>query len=148
MTPVASVFGSPRIVLAHAYCGGLVELVRIGETATTHLLAGNGAKLRAGTCRPSGTIKNPITWSRPTQWTGKFTSPGVDPVIDASDGICIVVTARSCGSTIAATTSTTPPGVEIDRSTVSAAALRLLAGSPSSVSARCGVAGGLLDWVR
>src|SRR5579863_2391728 len=122
MTPVASVFGSPRIVLAHAYCGGLVELFRIGETATTHLLAGNGAKLRAGTWRPSRTIENPITWSRPTQCTGKFTSPGVEPVIDASEGISVVVTARLCGSTMAATTSMWP-GVEIERSTVSAAAV-------------------------
>src|SRR3984957_12923528 len=102
------------MVLAQAYCGGLGEDFKIGETATTHLLAGSGAKLNAGTWRPRRTIENPITWSRPTQWTGKFTSPGVEPVIDASDGICIVVTARSCGSTIAATTSTTPPGVEIE----------------------------------
>jgi len=36
-------------------------------------------------------------------------------------GICVVVTARLWGSTIAATTSTWP-GVEIERSTVSAAA--------------------------
>ena len=109
-------------MLAHAYFGGLVALFRIGETATTHLLAGSGAKVSAGTWRPSRTMENPITWSRPTQWTGKSTSPGVEPVMLASAGICVVVTARLWGNTMAATTSTCP-GVEIVRSTVSAAAV-------------------------
>ena len=49
MTPVASLLGSPRIVLAHAYCGAVGEFFRMGDTATTHLLAGKGAKLSAGT---------------------------------------------------------------------------------------------------
>src|ERR1700691_4640420 len=105
MTPVASLLGSPRIVFAHAYCGGSVELFRIGDTATTHLLAGSGAKLSAGTWRPRRTIEKHITWSRPTQCTGKLTSPGVEPVRSASAGICVVVTARLCGNTMAATTS-------------------------------------------
>src|SRR5487761_503640 len=104
MTPVASLVGSPRIVFAHAYCGGVVELFSMGDTATTHLLAGSGAKLSAGTWRPRRTIEKPITWSRPTQWTGKLTSPGVDPVMSALAGIRVVVTARLCGNTIAATT--------------------------------------------
>ena len=67
MTPVASFFGSPSIVFAHAYCGGSVEPLMIGDTATTHLLAGNGAKLSGATWRPSRTIEKPMTWSRPTQ---------------------------------------------------------------------------------
>src|ERR1039458_170391 len=97
MTPVASLLGSPRIVLAHAYWGAVVELFRMGDTATTHLLAGNGAKRSAGTWRPRRTIEKPITWSRPTQWTGKLTSPGVEPVMSALAGIWVVVTARVGG---------------------------------------------------
>ena len=61
--------------------GGFVELFKIGDTATTHLLAGSGAKFSAGMWRPRRTMENPITWSRPTQWTGKLTSPGVEPVM-------------------------------------------------------------------
>src|SRR5665213_2345942 len=137
MTPVASLVGSPRIVFAHAYCGGFVELFKMGDTATTHLLAGNGAKLNARMWRPRRTIEKPITWSRPTQCTGKSTSPGVEPVMSASDGICVVAAATS-----------TWPGVEIERSTVSAAGLREFDGSWLSVWARWGVAGGLLDCVR
>src|ERR1019366_9767318 len=114
MTPVASLLGSPRIVFAHAYWGDVVELLKMGDTATTHLLAGSAAKLSARTCRARRTIEKPITWSRPTQWTGKLTSPGVEPVMSALAGICVVVTARLWGSTIAATTSTWP-GVEIER---------------------------------
>src|ERR1035438_8703470 len=147
MTPVASLLGSPRIVFAHAYWGDVVELLKMGDTATTHLLAGSAAKLSARTWRPRRTIEKPITWSRPTQWTGKLTSPGVEPVMSALAGICVVVTARLWGSTIAATTSTWP-GVEIERSTVSAAAGRAFDGSWLRDVARCGVAGGLLDWVR
>src|ERR1700686_4138954 len=128
MTPVASLLGSPRIVLAQAYCSAVVELLRIGDTATTHLLAGNGAKRSAGTCRPRRTIEKPITLSRPTQWTGKLTSPGIDPVMSASAGIWVVVTARLWGRTIAATTSTWP-AVAMERSTVSAAAVREFEGS-------------------
>src|SRR5580704_16485564 len=147
MTPVASLVGSPRMVLAHAYVGGLVALVRIGETATTHLLAGSGANVNGGMWRPKRTMENPITWSRPTQLTGKPTSPGVEPVIFAWAGICVVVTARLCGSTMAATTSTSP-GVVIVRSTVSAAAFWLFEGSWAIDWARRGVAGGLFERVR
>src|ERR1700683_3468552 len=92
-------------------------------------------------------MEKPITWSRPTQWTGKPTSPGVEPVIFALAGICVVVTARLWGSTMAATTSTSP-GVVIVRSTVSAAAFWLLDGSWAIDWARRGVAGGLFESLR
>ena len=67
--------------------------------------------------------------------------------MSALAGIWVVVTARLWGRTIAATTSTWP-GVAIERSTVSAAAVREFEGSWLTDCARCGVAGGSLDWVR
>ena len=69
-----------------------------------------------------------MTSSRPTHVTSKLVCAVVEPVMVALAAIGVVVTAKSCGSTIAATTWTWP-GVVIVRLTVCAAATCTAAGN-------------------